>query len=58
MSNNKLRPVEINGHQEYWIGIFHMFTLDGTAIVETSDGEVRYVPGWKIKFLDKTKEST
>lgn len=50
---DKLRRVEINGHQEYWQGWFHKFTDSGLAIIESDGGGVSLIEVHKITFLDK-----
>jgi hypothetical protein len=63
MEETQMRPVEVNGHQEYWRGWFHGWTHfrhadvppgQGTmmAVVETEGGGIAYVEPFKIKFLD------
>lgn len=53
--SDNLRPVEISGHQVYWRGLFHAWTMhEGKtmAIVERESGSVELVdPQYRvIKF--------
>ena len=58
MTEHKLRPVEINGHQEYWTGYFHAWaglSEHPTAIIETSDGRIKIVDAHKVTFIREGK---
>ena len=50
---DKLRPVEINGHQEFYTGYFHAWaglSEHPTAIIETSNGRIKIVPAVQVTF--------
>ena len=50
-----LRPVEVQGHLEYWKGWFHGWhglIGEPVAIVEHQSGHCSLVPAQKITFLD------
>ena len=50
----ELRPVVINGHQEYWTGYFHAWaglSEHPTAIIETSDGRIKIVGAHQVTFV-------
>ena len=54
MSKQELRPVEINGHQEYWTGYFHAWaglSEHPTAIVETVGGRIKIVKASQVTFM-------
>ena len=49
-----LRPVEINGHQEYWRGYFHAWcglSEHPKAIIEDELGNVRIRDACMVKFI-------
>lgn len=63
MTIETLREVEVNGHQEFWVGRFHGWGigqnefvstpgLQTMAIVEHSNGSVSLVSPQKIWFKD------
>jgi len=55
-SYEKLRPVEINGHQIHYKARFHKFGfIDGEAIaiIETYDGNIVIEKAYLLKFLDR-----
>ena len=49
------RRVEINGHQEYFRGVWHGWITDSEgqvkAIVETERGTITYVDPYKLTFI-------
>lgn len=48
---NQLRRVSISGHQEFWKGWFHLFTVEGKAIIEADDGQIHLVDAHKVRFI-------
>lgn len=54
------RPVDINGHHEFALGMFHGWTRDNNgdvkAIIEYEGGGVGYVEPYKLTFRDGPTE--